>query len=416
MKSLSELVSLSLGIVLLSLLSACSRQAETKSNQQTAKPRIASPTAVFPKDDAIAYAVRFADAMPRDEDGIQTQSKILEEVVQACLRRNESTRAAAIAGKIKGWQRGTAFADIARHEALAGHTNEAARLILLAEGWRAFMREQTQDTNMGWTTGRIRDHLASARAALGETEESTALLQKPMFDVNARVVSQWIAGVSHQTNAAFMQTLSVVLTNKDYAVQQGLGLGMMAWADRQKTLTPEAAKEIIAVVRATLPMQPVQYQLPVQAELVRFLQRLGRADETEEMSREFEMNARSMSNGYYLSTGLADAAVLLQQTNTNRAANLIQEAESIARQCTDASKSAALSYVAERAADMRQIEMAQRVYLDALAAATVPPSAVPRLQRLVETCASMGGAGVPLTPEIKNKLNELAAREEGAKR
>ena len=415
MKSLSELVSLSLGIVLLSLVSACSRQTETAGNQQASKTRSAPPTAIFPQDDAIAYAVRFAAAMPGDEDGIQTQSKVLEKVAHACLRRNEPDRATAIAEKIKGWQRGTAYADIARHEALAGRTREAGRLILLAEGWRALIREQTSETSMGWTTGRIRDHIAAARAALGETDESAELLQKPMFDVNARVVSQWISSDNHQTNAAFLRTLSAVLTNKDSAVQQGLSLGVMAWADRQETLTPETAKEIIAVVRSSLMTQPVPYQLPVQAELVRFLQRRGRADEAEEMIRELETNARSTPNRYYLSSGLADTAVLLQQTNTNRASNLIQEAESIARQCADASKSPALSYVAERAADMRQIEMAQRVFLDALAAATVPPSAVPRLQRLVETCASLGGAGVPLTPEVKTRLKELAAREEGAK-
>lgn len=417
MKALrSGFVGLSLGLLTLSLCSACHRQTSAASEGQLVTDKAEPKSASFPTNDAIAYAVRFASALPADEEGIQTQSKVLEEVAQACLHRNEFERAVAIAEKIKGWQRGTAFADCARRYALAGRTNDSRRLILRAEGWRALVREQTQDTNMGWTAGRIRDQIASARAALGETEESTERLGKPMLDVNPRVVSEWIAADPHGTNADFLQMLASTFTNKDYAVQQGLGLGVMAWADRQQALSTPDADEIIAVVKATLTTQPAPHQLPVRAELVRFLRRHGRADEADRILRELETAARAMPTKYYLSAGLADAAMLWQPTDTNRAASLIQDAEGEAQHNPDSARCAALSHVAERATDLGDTNLAQRIYLHALGAAIVSPAAVVRLKMLAGTCASMGGAGVPLTPEMRARLNELTAKEEDAAR
>jgi len=134
------------------------------------------------------------------------------------------------------------------------------------------------------------------------------------------------------------------------------------------------------------------------------------------MIRELETNARSMKTKYYLSTGLADAAVLCLQTDTNRAANLLAEAETEARLSPDSARYAALSHVAERVADMGDTNRAQRVYRDALDAATVAPNAAVRLKMLAEACASLGGAGVPLTTEMQNRLLELAAKEEEIKR
>lgn len=406
MKSLNGFVRLSLGALMFSLLPACQRQA----GQDTAVPRAAP----FPTDDAIAYGMRFAAVMPRDEDGIQTQSKVLETVAQGCLRCGAPERATAVAERIKGWQRGSTFADIARQDAVNGRTNEARQLILRAEAWRALIRERTRDTNMGWTAGRIRDHIAAARSALGETDESAERLQKPMLDVNARVVSQWIAADPHGTNADFLQVLSATFTNRDSAVQEGLGFGVLAWADRQKALTTQAVDEVVAVVQTSLARQPVPYRLPVQVELVRFLQRHDRTDEAERMIRELETRVRAIGSGYYLSTGLADTAALVQPVDTSRATLLLREAEATARRCVDATRAAALSHVAERACDMGQTGTAQRVYLDALVAATAPPGVTLRLQMLVETCASMGGAGMPLTSEIRNRLDELAAHEEAA--
>ena len=401
-----------LGVLLLLSGSACNCPTVKPNDRQTphAEPKVAA----FPTNDAIAYAVRFAAVLPDDEDGVQTQSKILEEVAQACLQRKERERAEAVAEKIKRWQRGTAFADLARAYALAGKTNEANRLLLRAEGWRALTREQTRESSMGWTAGRIRDHIAAARAALGEMAESSERLGKPMLDVNPRVVSQWIAGDTHRTNADFLQTLSVVFTNTDSAVQQGLELGVMAWADKQEALSPQAAEEIIAVVKASLKLQPETDQLPVQAELVRFLRRHGRSDAAEAMIRELETTVRAMKTKYYLSAGLADAALLCWQTDTNRAFQLVREAEAEAHQNQDSSRSAALSHVAECAVKLGDTNLAQRVYRDALDAAIVPPGATLRLKMLVETCASLGGAGVPLTPELQGRLNELAAKEEEA--
>ena len=353
-------------LVVAALLTGCHRPAQTAQDGQGRDERKA---ASFPTDDAIAYGVRVAAALPPDEDGLQTQSKVLEDVALACLKRGERDRAFAVAQTIKGWQRGTACADVAAAWARVGLTNDARRALLVAEAWRALVREQTRETNMGWTAGRIRDHIAAARAALGETTESAECLQKPMLDVNARVVGGWIAGDTNRAGAEMLQTLSRAFTNKDSAVQEGIGLGVMGWADKQGTLPSAAADEIVAVVRTSLQMQPASHQLPVRTELVRFLRRQGRTNEAENAIRELETGARSIPNRYYLSTGLADAAVLWQGTDTNRAANLVEEAETVARQCPDATRSVALSHLGECLAEMGHIPAAQQAYFDGLAAA-----------------------------------------------
>ena len=419
MKKLYTFIGLSLGVVMLLLISACNRQSQAPRDRPAAKKtpeavfREEPKAASFPTNDAIAYGMRFAATMPGDVDAVLTQSKMLEQVAQACLQHGDLERAFAVAKTIKGWQRGSACADVARSYALTGRTNDARRALLEAEAWCALFREQTRESSMGWVCSRIRQHIVIARTILGETN-AYAIVQQPIDNVSPTVLNRLVASDTNRESSAFMQTLSVLMTNKDLEVQQGLGLGVLAWAAKQPALSTQALDEVVAVVKVSLKSQPELLQIPVQQNLVHLLHANGRTDDATRMTRELETFVRGMPAGYPRGISLADVATVWSAIDTNRTALLLDEACQQIDNSPGSSQPYGYAHIAERLCDMGQTNRAQEIYRKAFDASVLMQQPTPRLQRLIGVCASIGGAGVPLTPELRDRLNELAAKEEEA--
>lgn len=409
-----------LGCLLLAAFPSCSRESSAPGDKATARNGAdpngpaASKAVSFPTNDAIAYGLRFAAAMSGDEDAVLTQSKAIETVVQACLK-TDVDRAFVVAKTIKGWQRGSACADVARSFALAGHSNDSRCALLEAEAWCALYREKTRETSMGWQVGRIRQHIIIARTALGETN-AYDMVQQPMDNASPAVVNRLVASDTNRDSSVFLQTLSVILTNKDAEVQQGLSLGILAWAAKQPVLSPQALDEVVAVVKSSLQSQPEQHQFAVQQNLVRLLLANGRRDEAEKLTRELELLVRGMPAGYQRSASLSEMATVWSQIDTNRTALLFDETRQEIARCPASAQSYGYAHLGECLYEMGQTNRAQSVYRDAVEACILMKQGTPRIQRLVETCASMAGAGLPLTPELRNRLEALLAREEAEKR
>ena len=397
-----------LSIVLLALVSACSRTGPAPTPK--AESKVSVPA--YPTNDAIAFGLRFAAALPEDTDSVLTQSKVLEEVVQACLK-HDSDRAFVVARNIKGWQRGSASADVAREYALAGRTNDARHALQEAEAWCALYREKTKESAMSWVCGRIRQHIIVARTVLGETN-AYATVQQPIENPNATIVNRLISSETNLDTSTFMQTLSVLMTNRDMEVQQGLGLGVLAWANRQPALPPAAVDEVVAVVKISMGSQPALFQIPVRLDLVHLLKTHGRQDEAEKYTRELETFARGMPVGFPRGSSLADVATVWSQIDTNHMALLFDEARQQITQSPGSAQPLGYSHIADCMYLVGRISQAQQVYEKAFDSCTQMKMATARLQRLVETCASMGGTGVPLTMYLRNRLNELAGKEEAA--
>lgn len=417
MKRDTRCIGLEMGALLVSLVMACNGQPQPSTDRQApGKPeneaRVTGPGTSFPTNDAIAYSLRFAAAMPGDEDAALTQCKTLEEVAQACLDR-DADRAFAVAKTIRGWQRGTVCADVARAYALAGRTNDARRVLVEAEAWCGLYREKFQENPMRWVTGRIRQHIVIARTALGETN-AYEMVQQPLDNPSSTVVNHLVAGDTNRDSAAFMQMLSVLMTNKSVEVQQGLGLGILAWATRPPALSTQALDEVVAAVRSSLRSQPALLQIPVQQNLARLLLAHGRTGEVERTTRDLEAFVRSLPAGYARGSSLADAAAAWLPVDANRAALLFEEARAEIAKSPAASRAYGYTHLAEYMYGLGQTDQAQQIYRKAVEASVLMQHPTLRLQQLVEVCASMGGAGVSLTPEMRKQLDALAAKEEAA--
>ena len=401
-------------LILLALCVACGREARPAATPPAGKsgPAQASAVSAAPREpDAVEYAIRFAADFDVDEDAVLTQSKVLEKVAQAALRRQETDRAFGIARKIRGWERGTACADVARAYALAGRSNDAHRALLEAEAWCALIRERTRESSMGWETGRIRQHIVAARGELGETN-TLEYVQRPFDNASATAISSLLAGGTNQSSAAFLQQLSAIMTNKDFEVQQGLSLGILQWAGHYSDLSTQAVEEVAAVVKTSLRFQPESMQVIVQQELIRFLAAHGQSAAVEAEIREMEQLARSLPAGHSRGTALADVAATLRLLDPKRAALLLSEAREEIGRAAASSQAYGYAHVAGRCLMSGETNTASQLFLQALDAATQMQSNTPRLQRLVEVCAMLAESRLPLAPTLRRQLDELVRREE----
>ncbi len=117
-----------------------------------------------PSRPALERAFGFATAIESDaKDRAMAQSAVALEA----LALEDGEQAAALADKVSGWQRGVLYAEIASWHAKAGRTEQARVFLAKAE---EFARTQE-----GWQGPRIRAHVASALAALGDADGAHAI-------------------------------------------------------------------------------------------------------------------------------------------------------------------------------------------------------------------------------------------------
>lgn len=116
---------------------------------------------------------------------IKTRSELQERVVVAALKLDQPALAAEFAGRMEGWRRGAAFADIAYYHAQHGPQGEVDGLIekARAEVTRLDLQEQAEaqgfegDDNsvemfQAWRRDRIRARIARTLLFLGQDEKA----------------------------------------------------------------------------------------------------------------------------------------------------------------------------------------------------------------------------------------------------
>lgn len=117
-----------------------------------------------PATKALDYAFRFASAIDPDP---KDKARAQQMVVQAYAEVGELDQAIRYAGKIDGWRRGVAYADLATLLALEGEPQRARELIKQAE--------EVRRTIDDWQNPRIAAHVAGALAVLGDVEPAETI-------------------------------------------------------------------------------------------------------------------------------------------------------------------------------------------------------------------------------------------------
>ena len=104
--------------------------------------------------------------MPAGPHGSE-RNRMLEDIVTACIRLDQSIRARAFLGGMTDWRQGVAAGDLAFHYAERGHMDEVPALLRIAE--RAASRAED------WRRDRIRVRMARVHALLGDEQQARAL-------------------------------------------------------------------------------------------------------------------------------------------------------------------------------------------------------------------------------------------------
>lgn len=205
----------------------------------------ASTTPPSPGVAALDYAFRFASAIdPDPKDKAMAQ----ESVVLEYGRLGAFDTAIRSAGKIDGWRRGTAYADLASMLAKQGRDVEARRLVENAQGVRATVTD--------WHGPMIDARVAEVTARLGQTDVTRRIAQDLMADERQHAGRSLAAmAVLHASAGDFetaMKGLDEAAKNNDYVMVQGRVsayleiAGMKRFTDAQRRRSLQAARAAAA--------------------------------------------------------------------------------------------------------------------------------------------------------------------------
>ena len=413
------------------LIGACGSRADTAA-------RAATP-------DALDYALDFARRIPADESFESDKGRALTEVVQAAIRRGELDRAVAIAPEIKTWQRGQAYAELAREKALAGKTREAWTLVAKAEVWEEYIRAKCQDGTMGWQADRISIYVAAARAALGDTNATGRVFSDSQAQVAPEITGRIVQADTNSTGALSFEALDSGLpTNRQFLVQNGVLKGLLAWAENRQGLTSNELERVLARVDDTLSGQPVTARIPLQYRVAALLRTHGRATDAEARVGSVERAIRALPRGVPMSLALGEAAVYAMRFDASNGLKKLDEAVAAlsatnapstrppesppppAAEAKHPGRTPMLKMMAETIASDRTpaycalAEMAVRgghperaaaLYEAAFREAAKQVNPVPRRVRFTDVCARMAASGTPLTPAFRMTLERRVDAE-----
>lgn len=281
-------------------------------------------------DDALDYALYFARHIPATDIHETDRGNALTEVALAALRRGELDRAEAIVPEISTWQRGQICAELARALAGVGKPREAWQHVQRAEMWKAYIRARNEDGTMGWQAERLDVYIATARAALGDTNAAHSVLA----DSEAQVTPSTLALlVQASTNANTITPLDALLgglaTNRQFIVQNGVLKGLLAWAEANASVASNDLDRIMARVDEGLAGQPVALRIPLQYRVAGLLHGHGRTAEAQARVDNIEREVRALPGRVSRSVALGEAASYAMRRDATGGVRLLDEAAAL---------------------------------------------------------------------------------------
>ena len=355
-----------------------------------------------PKPDALEWAFKFASAIVSDP---KDMGKAQESVVWDLITSAQWERAQAAAGKVEGWRRGTAYADLATALAKAGRKDQARAAIAKAETVRT--------TIEGWQNPRIAAHVANAWAALGEIDKAGTLAGAVAVEdaqqYAGRATATKAAGLasSGQIDAAEKE-LDKLADAKDIDEVWWRTAGYLEIA-RQTSLPREKRKLALTEARRSADGIPGWRKAEALESVADEYRKLGdvpaakeclgvAASIVEPLPETMAIKAALLSNlarGYAEVGGIADARRLLRD-----AEKVAPSAQVIDRPIVYANTAASFASLGDR-------DNARRLFTKSLDEAQSLVNARPRALAVVEICRSIAKSGLPLDAPTDDRLVSL---------
>jgi tetratricopeptide (TPR) repeat protein len=361
------------------------------------------PLAVTAAPAPLEWAFRFASALTSDP---VDQAKAQEKVVRDYLALGALTEATECAAQMRGWRRGTAWAEIAVVAAHRGQSTTAVAAIREAELVQHAFRSD-------WQSLRIRAHLARAHAALGQLERTrklTAELPAEEFAKGAAATAQAQAVAGHI--AAALAELKVYEGTDDFDRNFQLLDGYLDLA-RHPALTNQPAQRELALDGAArvLQLMPPLRQGEVIPGLSRDYIRVGAAGKARPLLEEIEPVVQSWTQEpRFQAPILAQLALAWRDLGEHdRAARLLRQAEELATTGDPMDHPLNCAAVAGAFAEAGDRAKAAEIYERGLTIAAGFVNARPRALSISEICRSMGRQRWELDATWQARLTELAA-------
>lgn len=355
-----------------------------------------------------------ASAFPTNPHA-KNKARAQAEVVDACIALDQHARAARFASEIDGWERGTAYADLAHRLAERGAKQDAHRCLALAEVVADKDRTVLEDEGgQVWRRDRIRARMARAQLALGEERAAEALAKDLADAEQAHVTSavaartdaeefdermRWVDETVKLANFELLQAAlatCVELFDAHYddvqkreaceakiesswsklpvgiRVEFVLDLGHRALAHGDRTKTLALSEKAKALIDGAL--WPPVLKVDVLSRLATLRHRAGDAE-----------------------AGRADANFALAYFDAEE------------RAIVDIDRADALRPLAETFHALGDTAAARKTYQRALAAGQTNPNARPRCQDFVATCCSLARIGFETDDELLQTLRSIRA-------
>jgi len=407
-----SLMNLALPMVVVScLMAGCDTSTATGAAIESQHPLKASsaahesaePTISPFQIDLLDLAFRAAGSIPRDPH-IKDRSRMQELVVATWMTLDQPDRALVLIPKIDNWRRGACYAELALYEARRGNSDEADRLMALAE--------QVAESADEWRRDTLNVKLASVHAWLGRQQRADQLesgageseigkvdaalaarLDETKFDEQLKEIDE------RRASGHF----DVVRNALDECVQ----LFDRFYANEERRAFVEAR------VRESLASMPVSIRL----DLLMHLCRAALKHEDKPKALALVNDAQKVLDSYgWLPEdqiplqakliALRHAAGDMERATGDAAATLVFYERNRER-IVDVFRAAALRPLAEAFHAMRDSEAALNVYKAAAQEGAVNPNSRPRAEDLTATCCSMAAIGFEPDAELWSLMRRI---------
>ncbi len=362
--------------------------------------------------DAVGYAVRFVAAVPADDDvWVREQGKVLEKVVQVCIRRHEADRALVVAGRIPSWHRGSAYADLAVIFAREGKLETATNLLREAVAWQGVMRQRYEGGTLGWCVSRIGGHIAAAEVAMGMSTPQSSVAAMTQ---SVGCVSLFGSSAAAFTNTESRQVLAVLepLGKTQDLEIQGMYLdGLLMWGEAARMLTTNDVVCMAEAIHQSLAVQPPSQVISARCRLAGLWWKCGKGEMAELEIQEAERLAKALPTGYLRTVAYGEIAATRFGRGMVSGAALFEEAVEEAGRCLSVDRLQAYSRLACYAVMMNDHPRAESLFTCALDEAEAVSVVQARRLNLAGVCIAMGDAWRDVPESLRRRLAAVAAVE-----
>ncbi len=362
--------------------------------------QLASAFGAVPVSEALDEAFRFASALTVDPEDM---ARAQEQVSRASAAAGDLAGAARLTSAIDGWRRAAVTADLASLHAARGEKERALELVAQAEA--------LQQTTSGWPHLRVAMHVAEARARLGELEAARRVAGEAAAADPRQYTGRGagIVAVAHATlgdTDSALKLLAPLDADGDIDIAFWRTWGYIETARLAQGTDRDRAFD--AAERSTAGV-PDSRRIESLEALSGALSERGMEERARSVAGQAGKLVSALPASIPIKGRLLTAVARRQSAlgMPGEARELLRHALEEAPVTIAIDRPVIYGEVAASYAALNDRESAGKTLVRALEAAATLENARPRALAVAEICAAAGRNGIPLEPQVRERLERL---------